>query len=95
MVVVTRKGSVRFKYDGISANRNKPFDPRGLVTDSLGRIIVTDMNNDCLHILDGNYGFLRSVIEIELVAPCAVSVDGKERLWVCSNTGEVKVVEFV
>ena len=95
VVVVTRKGSVRFKYDGISANRNKPFDPRGLVTDSLGRIIVTDMNNDCLHILDGNYGFLRSVIEIELVAPCAVSVDGKGRLWVCSNTGEVKVVEFV
>ncbi|XP_078330155.1 uncharacterized protein LOC144624374 [Crassostrea virginica] len=61
VVAVDKAGRVRFRYYGSPARREESFGPRGIVTDALSQIIVTDFNNDCLHILDQNGQFLRCV----------------------------------
>ena len=51
---VEKTGRVRFRYDGTPARRKKSFGPRGIVTDVLSQIIVSNSNSNCLHILDQN-----------------------------------------
>nr|XP_022311433.1 uncharacterized protein LOC111116737 [Crassostrea virginica] len=91
VVVVDKTGRVRFRYDGTPARRKKSFAPTGIVTDSLSQIIVTDINNDCLHILDQNGQFLRCVDDCGLDEPLGLSVDSEGRLWVASS-GIIKVI---
>nr|XP_022311589.1 uncharacterized protein LOC111116857 [Crassostrea virginica] len=96
VVVVDKTGRVRFRYDGTPARREKSFDPRGIVTDALSQIIVTDYNNHCLHILDQNGQFLRCVDNCGLKEPYRLSVDSEGRLWVGSwRSGEIKVIEYL
>ena len=47
LVVLDATGIVQFRYDGNAAGRTSPFGPRCIVTDTLGQIIVSDMDNDC------------------------------------------------
>nr|XP_022312068.1 uncharacterized protein LOC111117298 [Crassostrea virginica]XP_022312069.1 uncharacterized protein LOC111117298 [Crassostrea virginica] len=96
LVVVDNTGKVRFRYDGTPARREKSFGPADTVTDALDQIIVTDFNNDCLHILDQNGQFLRCVDDCGLEGPVGLSVDSEGRLWVGSfKTGEIKVIEYL
>ncbi|XP_056001872.1 uncharacterized protein LOC130048825 [Ostrea edulis] len=95
MVVVDKSGRVRFRYDGTPARRRKSFNPKHIVTDSMGQIIVADMNNDCLHILDQNGQFLRCVDNCGLDYPDGLSVDSKGRLWVGLYQSEVKVIQYM
>nr|XP_022312185.1 uncharacterized protein LOC111117376 [Crassostrea virginica]XP_022312186.1 uncharacterized protein LOC111117376 [Crassostrea virginica] len=96
VVVVDKRGRVRFRYDGTPARREKSFDPRGIITDALSQIIVVDCNNNCLHILDQNGQFLRCVDVCGLKGPSGLSVDSEGRLWVGSwNSGEIKVIEYL
>ena len=95
MVVVDKKGRVRFLYDGSPARREKPFNPRDIVTDVLSQIIVLDYNNNCLHILHQNGQFLRCVEDCALDKPYGLSVDSEGRLWVGLWTGEIKVIEYL
>ncbi|XP_048741085.2 uncharacterized protein LOC125655015 [Ostrea edulis] len=96
VVAVNNSGRVRFRYDGTPARRKRSFDPGHIVTDSMSQIIVTDINNDCLHILDQNGQFLRCVSKCGLVRPDALSVDIMGRLWVGLHTyGTVKVIQYM
>ncbi|XP_078328794.1 uncharacterized protein LOC111111012 [Crassostrea virginica] len=96
VVVVDNTGRVRFRYDGTPARKEKSFYPRDIVTDALSQIIVSDNNNNCLHILDQNGQFLRSVDNCGLEGPHGLSVDSEGRLWVgLLNTGEMKVIKYV
>jgi streptogramin lyase len=96
VIVLNESGKVRFRYNGTLARRKKPFISRHLVTDSMGRIIITDGNNACLHILDQNGQFLRCVDNCGLVKPLGLSVDSEGRLWVgLCDSGEVKVIQYV
>ncbi|XP_078330183.1 uncharacterized protein LOC111117325 [Crassostrea virginica] len=96
VVVVDKTGRVRFRYDGTPARREKSFDPTGIVTDALSQIIVSDINNNCLHILDQNGQFLRCVDDCGLKDPWGLSVDSEGRLWVgSSKSKEIKVIEYL
>ena len=96
VVVVDKMGKVRFRYDGTQARREKSFAPRGIVTDALSQIIMTDINNDCLHILDQNGQFLRCVDDCRLESPHGLSVDSEGRLWVGSgNSGNINVITYL
>ncbi|XP_078341204.1 uncharacterized protein LOC111106380 [Crassostrea virginica] len=96
VTVVDRTGRVRFRYDGTPVEKKNSFGPTGIVTDSLGHIIVSDYNNDCLHILDQNGKFLKCVDNCGLQSPWGLSVDSKGRLWV-ALTGEnaIKVIKYL
>nr|XP_022291270.1 tripartite motif-containing protein 2-like [Crassostrea virginica] len=96
VIVVDKTGRVRFRYDGTPARKEESFDPRCIVTDALSQIIVTDLNNNCLHILDQNGQFLRCVDNCGLQEPMGLSVDSEGRLWVGSfGSGEIKVIEYL
>nr|XP_022312180.1 uncharacterized protein LOC111117372 [Crassostrea virginica] len=96
VVVVDKTGRVLFRYDGTPARREKSFCPGGIVTDALSQIIMTDYNNDCLHILDQNVQFLRCVDDCGLEEPDRLSVDSEGRLWVGSGqSGEIKVIKYL
>ncbi|XP_078330167.1 uncharacterized protein LOC144624376 [Crassostrea virginica] len=96
VVVVNKTGRVRFRYDGTPARREISFGPRGIVTDALSQIIVTDTNNDCLHILDQNGQFMKCVDDCGLVKPLGLSLDSEGRLWSgLYGTGEIKVIEYL
>ena len=96
VVVVDKTGRVRSRYDGTPAMRKKSFAPRYIVTDALSQIIVTDFNNNCLHILDQNGQFLRCVDDCGLEKPYGLSVDSEGRLWVgLLYTGVIKVINYM
>ncbi|XP_061195448.1 uncharacterized protein LOC133203693 [Saccostrea echinata] len=61
VVVVDKTGRVRFRYNGKEDQHARLFYPIQKVTDSDCRIIVSDINNACLHILDKNEQFLMIV----------------------------------
>ncbi|XP_061180406.1 E3 ubiquitin-protein ligase TRIM71-like [Saccostrea echinata] len=94
VVVVDEKGKVRFLYNGDVASRKKYFCPEQIATDSWSQIIVTDHNNDCLHILDENGHFLRCLDNCGLDTPGGLSVDNKGRCWVGSYSGKLKVISL-
>ncbi|XP_062592606.1 uncharacterized protein LOC134254055 [Saccostrea cucullata] len=94
VVVMDAKGNVRFRYHGYEANKKKYFCPEQIATDSMSQIIVTDHNNDCLHILDRNGQFLQCVDDCGLDTPGGLSVDSKGRCWVGLRFGKLKVISL-
>lgn len=96
VVVLNKAGIVQFRYDGKPAGRKKSFDPRYIATDALGLIIVTDFNNDCLHIMDRKGQFIRCVDNCGLEKPCGLSVNNQGKLYVgLHDLGEIKVIEYL
>lgn len=96
VVVLNKAGIVQFRYDGKPAGRKKSFDPRYIATDALGLIIVSDFNNDCLHIMDRKGQFLRCVDNCGLEKPCGLSVNNQGKLYVgLHDLGEIKVIEYL
>ncbi|XP_062581659.1 E3 ubiquitin-protein ligase TRIM36-like [Saccostrea cucullata] len=96
VIVMDKTGRVRFRYDGTPAKRNDLFNPEHILTDSLSQIIISDFNNDCLHILEQNGQFLRCIDNCGLVNPAGLSVDREGRLWVGLRAwGEVKVIQYL
>ena len=96
VVAVDKTGKVRFRYDGSPAMREMRFSPGDIVTDAWYQIIVTDIDNNCLHILDENGQFLRCVDDCGLERPHGLSVDSEGRLWVgLLDSGEIKVIKYL
>ena len=96
VIVLKQKGCVRFRYDGKGADRMKSFEPRCILTGLMSQIIVTDINNNCLHILDQNGIFLKCVGHCELKRPCGLSMDNEGRLWVgLYSLGKIKILQYV
>ncbi|XP_062604662.1 uncharacterized protein LOC134266439 [Saccostrea cucullata] len=96
VLVFDKRGIIRFRYHGSPSRRIKPFFPACIATDSLSQIIVTDVNNDCLHLLDENGHFLRCVDSCGLLSPIGLSVDSEGRLWVgCQESGDIKVIKYL
>ncbi|XP_061169566.1 uncharacterized protein LOC133178929 [Saccostrea echinata] len=95
VVVVSKTGKVRFRYNGDSAKRRNSFGPVQIVTDLSSQIIMSDVFNDCLHILDQNGYFLRCIDDCGLVAPGGLSLDTEGRIWVGLESGNVKVIQYL
>ena len=82
---------VRFEYTGPD---DRGFYPWGICTDNAGRVLITDINNNRVHILDEDGKFLQYLIieEPGLKWPVSIDVDSVGNLWVGEWEGGVKVV---
>ena len=86
VVVVNHTGKLQFIYNGHpSLNKDNPFNPLGITTDSQGHILTADGDNHCIHVLDSEGHTLLFIENCDLEYPLGLCVDINDNLFVCEN----------
>ncbi|XP_062620697.1 uncharacterized protein LOC134282309 [Saccostrea cucullata] len=97
LLVVMDSDDYNQKYTGYTpAAKNKPFNPRGITTDSQSHILTADIDNHCVLIIDQDGQFLR-YIDCGLCSyPQGLCTDTNDNLFVAQNGNrQVKKIKYL
>lgn len=98
VTILQRDGTVKCWYKGQPATKasDQPFLPHGIVCDGNGYILVSDWNNDCVHVLDKDGNFMLYLVNAKdgLEGPNALGLDGRGYLWVGDSHGVVRIFKY-
>lgn len=95
-----KDGCVKNLYRGplldCAPRDQQPFLPHGIVCDADGYILVSDWNNDCVHVLDRDGNFLLQLVNSKdgLEGPNALGIDRRGYLWVGDSHGVVRIFKY-
>ena len=94
VVTLDKDYKVRNEYTG--PGNGESFSPCGVCTDNVGNVLITDNENNKVHILDKDGRFLQYLLTAEqgLYRPWSIDVDVYGNAWV-GEGGRVKVVKYL
>ena len=94
VVALDNNYRLRYQYKGLEDIK---FYPSGLSTDHIGNILITDRNNNRVHILDKNGHFPRYLVPAGqgFFKPLSIRVDSEGSAWVTELNGRVKIVTYL
>ena len=89
LIVLHEDGQVRATY-----REGFEFDPMGVACDFNSRIIVSDWNNQCVHLLSPDATLLRYLLSEMSKSPNAIALY-QDSLWIGFKGGTVKVYKYM
>jgi outer membrane protein assembly factor BamB len=102
VVILDSTGAVRATYTG-PPTTSTPQELAsesylsGICCDKFDNILVSDHNNNCVHLLDrdGHFRQLLLTSSDGLDGPWTIAVDGGGDLWVGDSNGDVKIYSYI
>ena len=87
-------GQLQYKYSG---RDGKEFAQADVCTDEIGHVLITDNENQCVHILDQEGQFIQYVLTTQqgLEGPTTIDVDKEGYVWVGEVRRQVKVARYL
>jgi hypothetical protein len=97
VVTTNQSGRFRWRYFGHVASRKcSYFDPRSIITDRNGRVLVSDADSNFIHLLDEGGHFLILIGNGILDKPVGLSLDSEGKLYVVEyHTAKLKVIKYL
>ncbi|KAK3082727.1 hypothetical protein FSP39_003586 [Pinctada imbricata] len=99
VVCVDERDNVRWVYDGKQAKLKGSFDPSGICVDKYNNLLVTDMNNDCVHYIDREGGLIQVILTQEqtgLLFHWGICVDDVTgHVWVGNIVNKVATAKYL
>ncbi|XP_062587197.1 uncharacterized protein LOC134248842 [Saccostrea cucullata] len=100
VVVLNKSGQPRFNYDGRvrSSAIKGEIMTRGVVTDSLGHILIAFFNNNAVHLISQDGDFLSLILTEDdgISRLYGISVDTHDNLWLVEQENAcVKVYQYL
>ncbi|XP_021367287.1 uncharacterized protein LOC110459385 [Mizuhopecten yessoensis] len=86
-------GEVPHKRQPTSQSGCAPFNPRGVVYDSVGNLVIGDHNNKSVLLISGRGEFIR-IIHTDNFRTIAVGVDRENVLWSVFGLNNVKLKQY-